>query len=750
MESSNANKGLKDRVFYLEDILWGLLFFTVSLVFTTRTHDQFTLPKLAALRFCTFFLVVFLVYRWHKGMVKAVPKSVLYAASVLCFWWILSTFFAFHKPTALHGAYGRYNGLWNHLLFLLLFFMTASMPMTAKRLERILRLFVLALIPVSLYAIFQAFKLDPVHWYAFDRPGSTIGQPVILAALANLAAPFALMFFFNQKGKIKKSWWGAVFLVFLTVIIITLSRGVWLAAILSLSIFLLMIIKIKDVPWKKTAVFITGAIVLVAALVYLSSGSFHAVIKKIKSFAQLKHDVAVQSRIYYYDTALRVIKNHPVWGVGFENFSIVYPGYMKPGKNPEETELFRDVLPTKVHNGYLQTASTNGIPALLFYLVLVGLILVLLKTKFKSSADKTTRFISAAFFVSIVGYLIQDIPGWNEIVLTAFFWIILGLSVSFSNQENREIVNFPGFVKYPILVALVIFTVLLSVDSVKKLYTNKLFQESRYLDIQTQWPRIQTNTDKGLRAVPGDFHYEYVAALIYEKRFSLTGDPGAYEKGCRLLEQAHHNNPYNPYILIRRIEFDIEALQEGIIKSTSGFVRENTIKLVQTAKNHPSVYEVISKLRFSERKFQEALENIKKAINLRKENTRYYLIEGDICRALNDADASIDSYKNSLANNSDQKVFSQEWIHAKYGIAAGLIQKNQPDEALMEINSVVERFPKIVDSYLMIGDIYGRMNNLEKAREFFQKALEIDPLNPIARRGLQQIKQILDSGHLHH
>jgi O-antigen ligase len=749
MESSNASKNLRDRVFYIEDILWGLLFFTVSLVFTTRTHDQFTLPKLAALRFCTLFLVLFLVYRWQKGMVKAVPKSVLYAASVLCFWWILSTFFAFHKPTALHGAYGRYNGLWNHLLFLLLFFMMASMPMEAKRLERILRLFVLAMIPVSLYAIFQALKIDPVHWYAFDRPGSTIGQPVILAALANLAAPLALMFFFNQTGKIKKSLWGAVFLVFLTVIILTLSRGVWLAAIISLSLFSLMIIKIKNVSWKKTAAFITGAIVLVTVLVYLSSGGFSAVIKKIKSFAQLKHDVAVQSRIYYYNTALRVIKNHPLFGVGFENFSIVYPKYRQPGKNPEETEIFRDVLPTKVHNGYLQSAATNGIPALIFYLVLVGLILVLMKKKFKSPVDKHTQFISAAFFVSIVGYLVQDISGWNEIVLTAFFWIVLGLSVSFGNMENRAAVNFPWFVKYTISLVLLVFMVILTAESVQKLYANKLFQESRYLDIQTQWQRIQANTEKGLRAVPGDFHYEYVAALLYEKKLSLTGDLSAYEKGCRLLEQAHNHNPYDPYILTRRIEFDIEALNKGIIKSTSGFVRDNTKKLIETAKNNPSVYEVISKLRFREGKFNEAREYIKKAINLRKENIRYYLIEGDICRVLNDVEASIDSYKNSLANNSDPKVSSEEWIHAKYGIADGLIRKNQPDKALKALDSVAEHFPKRVDSYLMMGDICGRVNNLEKAREFFQKALEIDPMNPAAKRGMLQIKRIQDSLHPH-
>ena len=749
MESSNAAKGLKDRAFYLEDILWGILFFSVSLVFTTRIHDQFTLPKLAALRFCTFFLVLFLVYRWRKGLVKAVPPSVLYAASALCLWWILSTLFAFHKPTALHGAYGRYNGLWNHLLFLLLFFIIASMPMEAKRLERILKLFVLALIPVSLYAIFQALKLDPVHWYAFDRPGSTIGQPVILAALANLAAPFALMFFFNQKGKIKKILWGAIALVFFAVIVITLSRGVWLAAIVSLSIFSLMIIKIENVPWKKTAALIAGAIALVTVMVYLSSGGFHAVIKKVKTFTRLKDDVAVQSRIYYYDTALRSTANHPVFGVGFENFSIVYPKYRRRGKNPEETEIFRDVLPTKVHNGYLQTASANGIPALLFYLALVGLILVLLKKKFKFSADKNTRFTSAAFFAAIVGYLVQDLSGWNEIVLTAFFWIILGLAVNFSTIENRETVSFPWFIKYPVSAILVIFAVLLPVESVQKLYADKLFQESRYLDIKTRWQRIETDTDRGLRAVPGDFHYEYVAALLYQKRFTLVGDPGTYKKGCRLLEQAHRTNPHDPYILIRRIEFDIEALDKGIIKSPSEFVRQGTKKLLNMAKNNPSVYEVIAKLKFREKKFNEALENIKEAISLRKENIKYYLIEGDLCRVLKDVDASIASYKNSLANNSNQEAFSQEWIHAKYGIAAGLIQKNKPGEASMEINSAVERFPKNVDSYLMMGDIYGRMNNLEKAREFFQKALEIDPLNPMARRGLRQIEQILDSLHSH-
>jgi tetratricopeptide (TPR) repeat protein len=309
-------------------------------------------------------------------------------------------------------------------------------------------------------------------------------------------------------------------------------------------------------------------------------------------------------------------------------------------------------------------------------------------------------------------------------------------------MESRETVNFPWFVKYPISVVLVIFTVLLTVESVQKLYANKFFQESRYLDIKTQWQRIETNTGKGLGAASGDFHYEYVAALLYEKRFSLSGDPAAYEKGCRLLEQAHKTNPYDPYILIKRIEFDIAAFNKKIIKSTSEFVRKNSTKLIETAKNNPSVYEVIAKLRFMERKFTEAREYIKKAINLREENIKYYLIEGDLCRVLNDIDASIESYKKSLANNSDKKVFSEEWIHAKYGIAASLIRKNQPDEALLALNSVVEHFPERIDSYLMMGDIYGRMNNLEKAKEFFQKALAIDPLNPTARKGLQQIEQI--------
>lgn len=745
---------LNNKITYIEDILWGLLFLSVSLVFTTQTMDQFTLPKLVVLRLCTLCLLLFFCYRLVKGLIKPIPKSVLYSWLALCLLWIASTLFALHKTTALFGAYGRYNGLWNHLLFQLLFFSAATMPMDMKRLERLLKMFTLTLVVVSLYALLQSLKIDPIHWYSFDRPGSTIGQPTILAALVSLALPFALMFFLKNHNV----FWLVTALVFLITITVTLGRGVWVAVWICLALFGFLVIKLKKWPLKKIVVLTTALVILASGVTYIFIKNSPAFAKRLKSFTQLKSDVAFQSRLFYYDVAIKGIMDHPLLGVGFENFNTVFPMYRSKKELPDETEAFRNILPTKVHNSYLQIALTNGIPALLVYLAFLTAILVLLGRAYKNTKDHYTMVVSAAFSAAIIGYLIQDISGWNEIVLSAFFWIILGFSVSFCTIQEGKKLRINRHFSVVVSIVLIVFSFLLSVEGVKMLYANSLFQESRYLDIHGDWQRIESNIMNGLNAVGDDFYYQYLAALLYEKRFTTSLSPGhavqgtdnqavtnGYEKGCRLLEKAHELNPYALYILIKRVELDIAALKKGVIPSTSDFVRNNIKKLIDTATNNPTVYEVIAKLRLVEKKFDEALHYIRLAIDLRDKNIRYYSIEGDIFRMMNRVEASIDSYRKSIANNGDSKVFREEWIYAKYGIVEGLIQINQFDNALKEMDEVLKYYPEKIDSYLILGDMYGRMNLLEKARGFFEKALKMDPINPAAQRGIQQIESILGS-----
>ncbi len=417
----------------IEDVVIGVLLFSVALLFSSGILVNFTLLKLVALRICTLCLFVLLIYRMKKDKIKPIPKPVLYSGVILGLWWIFSTFFALHKPTAIHGAYGRYNGLLTHETWLLMFFIIASMPMDIRRIERFLKLFIASLIIVSLYALVQFYGYDPLTVVmSHGRPASTIGHPVILSALIGLALPFVITFIFQKKSATERLCWGIIFLLFLVAAIMTFSRGPLIGIVIS-SIFVI-VFNLKEVHLpKERYILMFSSLILLFVISFSIYGDRDRIVRRIKSSAEIK------TRMIFYKTALNIIKDHPLVGVGMENFIIIYPLY----RLPEENEIAVDVMPTMVHNGYLQTALTNGIPALLLYLTFLAAIITPLIQTYMRQKDQYRKLLSIGFLASIFGFLIQDLTGWLEISLTTYFWFILGLAMSlckvpeYSGQHGR-------------------------------------------------------------------------------------------------------------------------------------------------------------------------------------------------------------------------------------------------------------------------------------------------------------------------
>lgn len=207
----------------IEEVLFCSLFLSVFLIYSKSLFVQFTLPKLAFLRLFTLLILILWTYQLIRGKTKSLPKTVLISTLMLMLWWIGTTFYALHLPTALDGFNGRYNGLWSHLTYLLLFVICSSLPLNFTRIENIFKLMVLALVPVSLFAIYQLYDSS-------TRPCSTIGNPVILAALLGLALPFSLIFYLQSKRNNIRLVWGTSTAVIVFAILSTLSRGPWVGS----------------------------------------------------------------------------------------------------------------------------------------------------------------------------------------------------------------------------------------------------------------------------------------------------------------------------------------------------------------------------------------------------------------------------------------------------------------------------------------------------------------------------------------
>ncbi|MCX8021694.1 MAG: O-antigen ligase family protein [Syntrophorhabdaceae bacterium] len=741
-ENKGLFSGIKDRLMFLEDVIFSLFFFCHALAFTTEIQVHFTLPKLAVLRVFSFLITLLGIYRIKRGDIKGLPKTISYTVIILGLWWIFSSFFAIHKPTALHGVYGRYNALLNHEIYLLLFFVFASLPMDRERIERIIKLFVYALVPVSLYAILQFHRIDFIPW-PMGRSSSTTGNPVILGALLGLAMPFALTFFFMALRKGFRHpplyLWSTIFLILIYGGFSTLSRGPWWGMIFSTGIIMVVNFFNRNIDRRRLAIASIVFAIFCGVIFVSNYGNIKRVTESIGLYLSKKTDTPLATRIMYYKVAIEGIKDHPITGVGFENFRIIYPRY----RPVEDNIYFKDVIPTMVHNGYLQTALTNGIPALLLYILLLFLILRGLIRAYRRSQDIDIRFLTIACIASITGYLVQDIFGWLEIALTPFFWIILGLSVSLSliDTERPPITGWKKRIYLGVGILCALALMYLISDAINRIQADRLFWKSQSMNPLKEWHAIEANIKEGLSSMPDDFYYEDIAGLLYMKRFNVTGDGNAYKQGTALLERAHYHNPFDVYVLIHRIDFDVLALRKGFIKQASPFVERSIKSVIAMDKNNPTVYESISNLRLFEGRYGEALQMIKTAQTLKPNHHTYLLFEADIYRAMNDMKKAGDIFKKIIEKLDGIEPPSLEWIHAKFGLVHHLMMMKNLDEAMAEVDSVIKRVPHIAQAYVIKGDIYAAQGRFEKAKEAFLTAQSIEPGNPYAKRGLEQLEK---------
>jgi hypothetical protein len=100
---------------WITPAIYGAFFLFLFLAGSPALESKFVLPKAIVLSAGVFALGLLLIFRNWRGQRFAPPRSALLLSLALGVWWIVSTPFALHLPTALNGEYNRYNGLWTHL-----------------------------------------------------------------------------------------------------------------------------------------------------------------------------------------------------------------------------------------------------------------------------------------------------------------------------------------------------------------------------------------------------------------------------------------------------------------------------------------------------------------------------------------------------------------------------------------------------------------------------------------------------------
>lgn len=268
----------------------------------------------------------------------------------------------------------------------------------------------------------------PIHIYAdlapltgIMRVGGTVGSPNTAGAYLSLLLAFAAGLLLTQT-KFAHKWLALTVLAFGSVaLILTFSRGGWIALATAAVLICFFI-------WRqhRHSLKVPLRIFVLLGIIYLP---FHHVISA-RMFGDDKG--SAESRIPLDNLAFRMIADHPIFGIGANNFTAVMDHYL--------TSEFRSEWLYTVHNTYLLIWTETGIFGLLAYLAF------LLGTLHKgwqcwNFGDSLLSPLALAFMAGLAGNMLhQGVDIFTDRPIQQLLWLVAGLLAAMHRigSEDRQ------------------------------------------------------------------------------------------------------------------------------------------------------------------------------------------------------------------------------------------------------------------------------------------------------------------------
>ena len=269
----------------------------------------------------------------------------------------------------------------------------------------------------SLYSLMQRFGLDIFEWETKTNGIiGTLGNPNFQGSFAAMALVPALVYFWSPRTTRVYSLSFSLILI-ITIVVCQSTQG-YIAALASISIYLLIYAWYKGKPKFYSLLILVFLAGLVALAGMLNKGPLAAYLYKI----------SVQSRGEMWRTAFNAANNNPFLGTGpdsFGDFSLLY----RDQKTANGIAEFTD----NAHNFFLQFAATGGYILALVYLAIILLSLhsFIKLQREKNSFDKNL----AAVFSAWLCFQLQSIISPASISTLTWNFIISGSLIGLSAQN---------------------------------------------------------------------------------------------------------------------------------------------------------------------------------------------------------------------------------------------------------------------------------------------------------------------------
>jgi len=390
-----------------------------------------------------------------------------------------STFFSISFRTSFYGEDDSYAGLITIVSYTILFLGTKVL---CQRLNACRTLLVATLFGVAfsvLYGVIQSAGLDPFSWKRTSPFGEvirifgTMGHPNQLAAF--LVMGFPIVCYFRLELFKKRAFVSAIALIVTeifaaAIIVLSLSRGAWLAMGMMLVVFLVgyaiaarkkQVILWALLPWiigivlgasyflnlpsegKKSATTLTP--VVSSPVSETASNTLFLRIQQMGIST-----ITQGTRWPIWTAAFAMFLDHPLFGVGLDAFHLAFMQYRPPAYWLREW----GGTPTRAHNEPLHILATQGGVGMIAALMITFGIWKTFIRAFRSTT--TDKLLLISIFSGIVGFYIQNMFNFTVTGTGTLFITFAALLSQFGEKEFEPAVG-PPLKCPPVIGGLLIF-----------------------------------------------------------------------------------------------------------------------------------------------------------------------------------------------------------------------------------------------------------------------------------------------------
>lgn len=299
------------------------------------------------------------------------------------------------------------------LLFYLLLVTTID---DRQRIWRCVDVFVLLGGMVSAFALYHYFFVGEVEATGgVSRMLAVYHSPNALALFLGRVAPIAVVLALWSSPGMRRLFYAVAGLALLAALFFTYSRGAWMGV----GAALLFAAALRGRrPFLALAA--VAVVVALALLPFLGVG-------------RLVSEATMQQRLYLWQSAVQMIRDHPLLGVGLDNFLYQYPKYMNP-------EAWAEPDISHPHNVLLDFWTRLGILGVAALLWLqVGFWRDALRLHW-GLQEPQLRLLTLALMASMLDFLVHGLLD-NSLFLIdlAFvFWLTLGLLQGVRKEASCE------------------------------------------------------------------------------------------------------------------------------------------------------------------------------------------------------------------------------------------------------------------------------------------------------------------------